>query len=78
MLTLDEGYTDQTVIPPAIERLKGQRKIFQVYLKAYGASTSIIVSKIFEDQLLDTIELPVSTTPTSIQKIPKSRQISPR
>ena len=51
VLTFVEGYTDQALIPPEIERLKGLHKIFQVYLKPHRAITGIIVSKIFEDQL---------------------------
>ena len=78
MLTFDERYTDQAIIPPTIEQLKGLQKIFQVYFKRHGATTSTIISKIFEDELLEIVVSQSSTTPTLVPKTAKPMQTSLR
>ena len=48
-LTIYEGFTDLSVIPPAIEQVKGQNKFFKIYFKTRGTTTIAIVSKVFDD-----------------------------
>ena len=74
-LTIDEGFTDPLVIPPIIEQLKGQTKIFQIYFKTRGTTMTTIVSKVFDEQPLEVPALlppiiksldPKTPTPTQI------------
>ena len=72
-LTIDEGFTDPSVIPPIIEQLRGQTKVFQIYFKTRETTLNAIVSKIFYEQVLETPALPPPTTKSldPITPIPK-------
>ena len=66
-MTIEEGYTDQSIIPPIIEQQKGQMKIFQVYFRWRGTLLDTVVSKIFEDDELATL---LPSPPTAISLDP--------
>jgi len=53
-LTIDEGFTDPFTIPPVINQLRGETKIFQIYFQRKGPQITTIVSKIFEETELIT------------------------
>jgi len=48
-LTIDEGFTDPFTIPPVINQLRGETKIFQIYFQRKGPQIATIVSKIFDE-----------------------------
>ena len=77
-LTIDEGFTNPLIIPPAIEQLKGQNKIFQIYFKSRGPTTNIIVSKIFDDEQPPVLSLPSPAITTFDPKTPIPKHITRR
>ena len=46
-LTIDQGHDDEYTLPPVIEELKGQTKIFQIFFRTRGAIIDTIVAQIF-------------------------------
>ena len=48
-MTIDEGYTNENVVPPMVDRLIGQSKNFQLYFQTRDALIDTIVSKLFEN-----------------------------
>ena len=77
-LTIDERFTDPSVIPPIIEQLKGQSKIFQIYFKIRVATLNAIVSKVFDYQPLEMLALPSSTVISMNPKTPAPKQVTVR
>ena len=77
-MTIDEGFTDPSIIPPAIEQLKCLTKIFQVYLKTRGATTNIVVSRVFDDLLAETLSLPPPVTQALDPTTPAPKQLTSR
>ena len=49
MLAIEQGYTDEYVLPPIIEEQIGKTKIFQVYFRPRGGLIDTTVSTIFDD-----------------------------
>ena len=77
-LTIDEGFTDASIIPPTIEQLKGQTKIFQIYFKVRGSTTNFVASKVFDDQLPEILSLSPPSAPTLNPKTPMPKQLISR
>ena len=48
-LTIDENFTDPFIIPPIIDLIRGQSKIFQIFFQQRGTQMSTLIFKIFED-----------------------------
>ncbi|GMN48561.1 hypothetical protein TIFTF001_017721 [Ficus carica] len=70
ILTIQEGYTDPTVIPPILNQLKGISKIFVIQFRLRGAFIDAVVVKTFDDDMQQML-LPTPTT-TSIVELPSS------
>ena len=64
-LTIDEGFTDPFTIPPVINQLRGETKIFQIYFQRKGPQITTIVSKIFEETELITAPPQISAAAIS-------------
>ena len=77
-LTMDEGFTEPSVILPIIEKLKGQSKIFQIYFKTRRAMLNAIVSKVFDDQPLEILAIPTSTVKSLEPKTQAPKQVTVR
>ena len=67
-LTIDEGFTDPFTIPPIINQLRNETKIFQIYFQRRGSQITAIVSKIFEETELITVPPQISTPATSTRR----------
>ena len=62
-LIIEEGYIDQSIIPPIIDQQRGHTKIFQVYFRSRGALIDTIISKNFyDDQISILLPSPLATT----------------
>ena len=62
-MTIEECYTDESIIPPVIDQQRGQTKIFQIYFWTLDAIIDTIVSKIFnDDQMVSPLLSPSITT----------------
>jgi len=75
-LTIDEGFTDPYIIPPAIDQLKGQTKIFQIYFQQRGTQISTIVSKTFEDNEFALPPPQIPTATTTEAKLPPPQMLT--
>ena len=66
MLAIEQGYTDEYVLPPIIEEQIDKTKIFQVYFRPRGGLIDTTVSTIFDN---DEATAP-PTSPLSATLIP--------
>ena len=70
VLTIQEGYTDPTIIPPILNQLKGMSKIFVIQFRPRGAFIDAVIIKIFDDNI-QPLSLPAPTTMPA-EEIPPS------
>ena len=70
VLTIQEGYTKATVIPPILNQLKGISKIFVIQFRPKGAFIDAVIVKTFDDDI-QPMSLPAPTT-TPSEEIPPS------
>ena len=76
ILTIQEGYTDPTIVPPILNQLKGISKIFVIQFRLRGAFIDAVIIKTFDDDIQPML-LPAPTT-TSFEEIqPSSISIDP-
>ncbi|GMN31389.1 hypothetical protein TIFTF001_049679 [Ficus carica] len=61
ILTIQEGYTDPTVIPPILNQLKGISKIFVIQFRPRGVFIDAVIVKSFDDDI-QPLSLPAPTT----------------
>ena len=55
ILTIQEGYTDSTVIPPILNQLKGMSKIFIIQFRLRDAFIDAVIVKTFDDDMQPTL-----------------------
>ena len=48
-LTSNQGHDNESALPPIIEELRRQTKIFQIFFRTRGSLIDTIVAQIFED-----------------------------
>ena len=70
ILTIQEGYTDPTVIPPILNQLKGISKIFVIQFRLRGAFIDVVIVKTFDDDIQPM--LLATPTTTSFEELPPS------
>ncbi|GMN60489.1 hypothetical protein TIFTF001_029572 [Ficus carica] len=70
ILTIQEGYTDLTVIPSVLNQLKGISKIFVIQFRPRRAFIDAVIVKTFDDDV-QPLSLPAPTTMPS-EEIPPS------
>ena len=70
IFTIDQDYHNEYTLPPVIEALRGQTKIFQIFFRTRGALINTIVAQIFEDD-------DVATPPPSPSPPRRLDQITP-
>ncbi|GMN74734.1 hypothetical protein TIFTF001_053213 [Ficus carica] len=70
LLTIQEGYTDPTIIPPILNQLEGISKIFVIQFRQRGAFIDAVIVKTFDDDVQSKL-LPAPST-TSFEEIQQS------
>ena len=66
MLAIEQGYTDEYILPLIIKQQIDQTKIFQLYFRTRGTLINTIVAQIFDDDEAKTPPPPIALDPITL------------